>query len=696
MTILKEQLITLRDTAKDLTASELKKINEEIKKIDKYLQPQRNISDIFRIPSKKEILDAMHEIDKLERDMSNLRLLQQNNNEWIAYNSSQKDKAQATLERGVQGIDNPISNVLNQSLQEYNENLKAGAIKQEELTKQQEILNEQYEKASQTLIELESLRSKAIEYLQQQITKAFSTGIAANGLASSIVQELQNARSFRTGLDASKSSKDYENILSALSQTQSFFDGYKSIFDNALKLWSDISGKIAQSNGTAAAKEFQRQQNNKTSEGRLTNAMDDNTMAIKELTAAIKGETLSSVNDENTIEQKGGWSSMSSNDKLLTGIGIGTQGVGAVAGFATGDVAGGLAGVSGMLSMAGPYGQMAAAAIQMGTAIYDAAVKIHDSRIQDEIDDLGDKIKELDKTMTAIENRMNKSAGNQYFQGMKEQMNTYLKQAQLAEKQAEKAKQKKRADSDEIESYVEKAEQLRQQAIQKQEEMFQYLLGSDIKGYLENIVSVFTQAKQAGENTFAALKKSFGEMVSSMVQKMIMTTIIKTKFQKLFDQITEMVNRGGMGTSDVDKMIATGLQATQEANNALNAMYPVIQRINTAFGVTASTAGSLSTGVKGMTEETAASMSGYLMANFDRLGEIQKSVYAIQLSVAGNTASGMMTQYQNDTIAHLAQIEANTLKSANKASDLYDLLIGMRVVNNTGSGAVYALQVLQE
>ena len=90
------------------------------------------------------------------------------------------------------------------------------------------------------------------------------------------------------------------------------------------------------------------------------------------------------------------------------------------------------------------------------------------------------------------------------------------------------------------------------------------------------------------------------------------------------------------------------------------------------------------------------------MANFDRLGEIQKSVYAIQQSIGAKSSSSgviageIMSVYQTNALDNLVKIQANTLISSQKAQQVYDLLIGMRVINNSASGATYALQITQE
>ena len=247
---------------------------------------------------------------------------------------------------------------------------------------------------------------------------------------------------------------------------------------------------------------------------------------------------------------------------------------------------------------------------------------------------------------------------------------------------------------EEIKSYEKRIKEMKQSIESAEMDLFESILGSGIDEYMKNLISIFEDAAKSGENTFKALKNSFGESLASMVQDTIMATMIKNRLQKFFEQVEQISKQGGMGIGMTDDIIATGLEAMEDVNSDLRNMQPLINRINTAFRVNSSTAGSLASGVKGMSEETAGQMSGYLIANFDRLGEIQKSVFAIEKAVGGNTASGMMTQYQQDAITHLAQIEANTLRNANKLDQFYSLIDSMKVVNTSGSGAVYGIQTM--
>ena len=197
-----------------------------------------------------------------------------------------------------------------------------------------------------------------------------------------------------------------------------------------------------------------------------------------------------------------------------------------------------------------------------------------------------------------------------------------------------------------------------------------------------------------------------------------MADVIKKHFQSVFDTITDMTEKGGMSTADVKRLVAQGIGATQRANNALRALYPVIQGMNNAFSVTSSTAGGLTAGIKGMTEETAGTLTGVMMANLNHVSGIDTNIMAIRRLIEDNSSvSGViqraknsepiaiqiMSEYQERALQNLVAIEANTRTSANELQTLNDkidtlngTISSMRGVNTAATdGVIYGMKVIQ-
>ena len=723
--MLRDQIEALKDSFKD-DPVKLKALNSELKKIDDRLEPkQYKFSDMFKIPSTKELRSLISEIDKADKkledsrnkeeklqkkktDIENKREVKRNSEETkkrmeelqkdILKNISSKEEktdemqiyARSVAESRVnKEIDEAFAKQLSEVNSQITEQGKATAEASKEV-----------EESNMKLVELESLRSKAIEQFIKRIEDAFTFSSNVLDFGESVVSSLQANKIFKGDKHDSNMMNVYSNdVMNAFKAVQEYNNAFKGVMNNALSVWKNISDAFADKNSRNAIQD-------KTPTERNTSAILELTRAIYEWKGAITGDgsmppsvdaLYKSEMQQTKVDSKN-FKDVMKDGKMWTSMGLGAALTG-VSAIASGDYRsagkGAMSNVgSGLMSTGEPFSMAAGAALQLGSAIWDACDKIHDSDIEKAIENLQDKFDKLSDVITATNNKIRKSAGNEVIGGKRENINTQQEQVKNLNRQLELAKDKKSSSDKEIKAYEKRIKELKQTIQTAEMELFESILGSGIDEYMKNLVNIFGEAAKSGENTFKALKNSFGESLSSMVQDTIMTTIIKNRLQKFFEQVEQISKQGGMGIGMTDDIIATGLEAMQDVNNDLRNLQPLINQINTAFRVNSSTAGSLASGIKGMSEETAGQMSGYLIANFDRLGEIQKSVFAIEKVVAGNTASGMMTQFQQDAITHLAQIEANTLRNANKLDQFYDLINSMKVVNGNGSGAVYGIQVV--
>lgn len=718
--MLRDQIEALKDSFKD-DPVKLKALNGELKKIDDKLEPkQYSFRDMFKIPSTKELNKMFNEIDeanaKVNESRKKTEQLQTERQKIIDKRETKRNSKET--EKRIQDLAKQIFDEMpiNERTEkggmqyalgvakskfdteidrEYQQELDVYSQKISEQIKETEELAEKSNEANRKMLEAEMQRVKAIEQMSKRIENAFKFSSNILDFGNSIAQSLTANAIFKGKNSDSNMMNVYANdVQSAFNAVKEYNNAFKGVMDSALNLWKDISGVIADSNGRKAI-------NNRTPVDRNTSALLELTNAIYECRQSITGQSVPSgfmTDYKNDIDLKSVDKKKKFDWQMGATIGLGA-GLSAANMIGSGDYRSGSKGMmstvgSGLMSSGDPYIMAIGGALQLGSAIWDAADKIHDSDIEKAIENLQDKFDELSDVITETNNKIRKSTGNQVISGKRENIQTQQMQVKILEQQLAKVKDKKSSSDEEIKSYEKRIKELKQSIESAEMDLFESILGSGIDEYMKNLVNVFEEAAKSGENTFKALKNSFGESLSSMVQDTIMTTIIKNRLQKFFEQVEQISKQGGMGIGMTDDIIATGLEAMQDVNSDLKNMQPLIRQINTAFRVNSSTAGSLASGVKGMSEETAGQMSGYLIANFDRLGEIQKSVFTIEKAISGNTASGMMTQFQQDAITHLAQIEANTLRNANKLDQFYSLIDSMKVVNTNGSGAVYGIQTV--
>lgn len=719
--MLRDQIEALKDSFKD-DPVKLKALNSELKKIDDQLEPkQYKFSDILNIPSVKELKGLLSEIDEAREKVSKSKektdklqkARQEVENKREAERSSKEaeerrkkeekrildemplkdggvkpEQQQYAEEAAKKVVDAEIDERYKSELDSYDQ--KIG----EQINITEGLIKESNEK-ERKLVEAEMRRIKAIEQMSKRIEEAFKFSSNLLDFGSSVAQSMTANAIFKGKNSDSNMMNVYANdVQSAFNAVKEYNNAFKGVMDSALNLWKGISGVIADKNGREAI-------NDRAPVDRNTSALLELTNAIYDWRNMLTGQSA----PDNFVQAYNSDQYRQKVDKkkkidgqMIASIGLGA-GISAINMIGSGDYRSGSKGMmstvgGGLMSTGDPYMMAIGGALQLGSAIWDAADKIHDSDIEKAIDNLDEKFEELSDIITATNNKIRKSTGNEVIGGKRENIQTQQMQVKNLEKQLELAKSKKSSSDKEIKSYEKRIKELKQSIESAEMDLFESILGSGIDEYMKNLVNIFEEAAKSGENTFKALKNSFGETLSSMVQDTIMTTIIKNRLQKFFEQVEQISKQGGMGIGMTDDIIATGLEAMQDVNSDLKNMQPLINQINTAFRVNSSTAGSLASGVKGMSEETAGQMSGYLIANFDRLGEIQKSVFTIEKAISGNTASGMMTQFQQDAITHLAQIEANTLRNANRLDQFYSLIDSMKVVNTNGSGAVYGIQTV--
>lgn len=715
--MLRDQIEALKDSFKD-DPVKLKALNSELKKIDEKLEPtQYKFGDIFKIPSVSELRGYMNNISEAEKEVRENRenVVNLNDKRQALVNKMEAERnsaetkgrigelanrfmqeflnesydkdvaAQYATDKARLQVDNEIDAKYKGQLDSIDDELVGAQV---DLQKSTETLT----KEQKRLMDAESLRSKAIEQMTKRIENAFKFSSGLLKFGSNVAQSLTANSIFKGKYSDSNMMNVYANdIQNAFKAVDEYNNAFKNVMDSALDLWKSVSDSIAENNGRNALQDKSPMERNTSALLQLTEALYS--LNGKDMPDALKQHIDFDNKDKGGVDKKNKLDGMS-----IASMGF-AAGLGAINMIGSGDYRSGSKGMmssvgSGLTMTGEPYSMAAGAALMLGAAIWDAADKIHDSDIRKRIDDLQDKYDELGDVITATNNRIRKSAGNEVISGKRENIGTQKKQLANLEKQLKEAKSMKGVSKEEIKSYEKRIKEMKQSIESAEMDLFESILGSGIDEYMKNLISIFEDAAKSGENTFKALKNSFGESLASMVQDTIMATMIKNRLQKFFEQVEQISKQGGMGIGMTDDIIATGLEAMEDVNSDLRNMQPLINRINTAFRVNSSTAGSLASGVKGMSEETAGQMSGYLIANFDRLGEIQKSVFAIEKAVGGNTASGMMTQYQQDAITHLAQIEANTLRNANKLDQFYSLIDSMKVVNTSGSGAVYGIQTM--
>lgn len=260
----------------------------------------------------------------------------------------------------------------------------------------------------------------------------------------------------------------------------------------------------------------------------------------------------------------------------------------AVAGFASGDIAGGIRGVFSFLT--------SAFSLFSGDRRHERNIK----RLQDQIDALQKSYEDLGD---AIENAYSYDASSMILQ-QNEMIDQQLK---LIEQQIAEEKSKKNPDEDALEAYYEQMDELRKQQEKNKELAKDAIFGEDIKSAINNFANAYADAWAAGEDRAKSMKDVVKNMIKNVVIDMLSKDLAKdveklraklatflydgfldpTEEHIVNDIIDDMVDKGEKydpilkkywGTEDTQNAASKGFQAqSQDTGNELNGRFSDMQ-----------------------------------------------------------------------------------------------------------------------
>lgn len=326
-----------------------------------------------------------------------------------------------------------------------------------------------------------------------------------------------------------------------------------------------------------------------------------------------------------------------------------------------------------------------------------------DKAANTEIDNMEERIKASKKALASLENSIKDTAGNDYISNISQQIQELEDQAVSTQRQLEAERSKTKQDDDKIEEYENSVTSAQQAVIDKHRELISELAGGDLKSVTENMVKVFVDAHRAGADTFDAIKKSFGEMIDSMIVKTIAAQVIQTHLKGVLDMIETMVV-GGITEGELAELSMGVLEASRNINSSMQAITPLLNATDNLFGGGIG-GGSLGSGIAGASEETVSILAGYWLAHLDVTTFMRNDVAqilsimqannlpnAVSIGEDGLPNSTQLSDYSQMYLQNLVQIEANTALGARKTSEMLDMFNSMKVINDDG-GSLFALKV---
>ena len=254
-----------------------------------------------------------------------------------------------------------------------------------------------------------------------------------------------------------------------------------------------------------------------------------------------------------------------------------------------------------------------------------------------------------------------------------------LEQRDEIQYQMDLEEDKKHPDEEAIKDYRQQLDDIKDQIDTFAEDLAKTLYDIDVKSWASELGDALFDAWQKGEDGAEAFAKKARELLSDVTKNIVTTSIIETALQPVLDTIkSEMKGKEGKLDADSIGNFASKLGDVMEwLPETVNATYDAIDQEIQKRGLGSikeeeSSSSSAGAGIKGITEQTADLMSGYVNA-------MRADVSVIRISQAVHlpaiAASLQHTSVLAETQVGLQQqIAANTLRNADAADRIYDIL----------------------
>ena len=234
----------------------------------------------------------------------------------------------------------------------------------------------------------------------------------------------------------------------------------------------------------------------------------------------------------------------------------------------------------------------------------------------------------------------------------------------------------KDSDNEKIEDLKNQLEELEDQIYYFAQDMAKQLYDIDFKSWANELAEALVDAWESGEDAAEAYQKKVSEILKNLGVKMIAERFIAKAIQPIMDRFLEQyeTDKGVMteqGLAIIAEMYEKGEEMAQATNDFMDGINEVAKRYGADLKDTSS---SYSTGssIKGITENTADLLASYLnsiRADVSVNRNMIATYYPQFLTVI--TQVSVLSQTQ---VTLQQQIAANTLRNAEAADKIYDIL----------------------
>lgn len=268
--------------------------------------------------------------------------------------------------------------------------------------------------------------------------------------------------------------------------------------------------------------------------------------------------------------------------------------------------------------------------------------------------------------------------------------NAYLaEQASLMAQKDEMQRQlnaeegKKKKDKDKIADYKQQIKEMETTINNFAKDFLKDIYGVDMKAWASQLTDAVVSAWSKGEDAIDAYKKKAKEMVKDLTKNIVSQKVMEVALQGPLDNLTEIIKqKGKLEPEDVVKVADDLYNGT---NNAAENITAILERLkNMGLDLSENGDGSVTNGIKNITEETADILASYVNAI-----RLDVSVNRAQVKDIGELLKMRLPEMGQIQKAQLGQLTQIVMLAEARNEKLDRMMDWMNAVSTSGRKKLY-------
>lgn len=268
--------------------------------------------------------------------------------------------------------------------------------------------------------------------------------------------------------------------------------------------------------------------------------------------------------------------------------------------------------------------------------------------------------------------------------------NAYLaEQASLMAQKDEMQRQlnaeegKKKKDKDKIADYKQQIKEMETTINNFAKDFLKDIYGVDMKAWASQLTDAVVSAWSKGEDAIDAYKKKAKEMVKDLTKNIVSQKVMEAALQGPLDNLTEIIKKKGkLEPEDVVKVADDLYNGT---NNAAENITAILERLkNMGLDLSENGDGSVTNGIKNITEETADILASYVNAI-----RLDVSVNRAQVKDIGELLKMRLPEMGQIQKAQLGQLTQIVMLAEARNEKLDRMMDWMNAVSTSGRKKLY-------